>query len=143
MKLPYLQAVIREGLRQHPPITQLRERESPPGGCTLPNGEFIPGGVFVGLNAWGTQLHPVYGEDAHIFRPERWLPENYNDNGKQLEAMGKVYELIFGHGMTRCLGIPIAMMNLNKMLVEMSRRYDIQCINPQKPWKSSCYGIFF
>ncbi|PQE17969.1 pisatin demethylase protein [Rutstroemia sp. NJR-2017a WRK4] len=113
MKLPYLQAVIREGLQQHPPITQLRERKSPPGGCTLPNG-----GVFVGLNAWGTQLHPVYGEDVHIFRPERWLPENYNDNGKQLEAMGKVYELIFGHGMTRCLGIPIAMMNLNKMLVE-------------------------
>lgn len=55
-----------------------------------------------------------------MFRPERWLPESYDDGGQRLAAMAKVQELIFGHGMTRCLGIPIAMMNLNKMLVEVS-----------------------
>ncbi|KAJ4158647.1 uncharacterized protein LMH87_009163 [Akanthomyces muscarius] len=142
-KLPYLQAVIREGLRRFPPITQLREREAPPEGLQLPDGRKIPGGTFVGLNAWGTQLNPVFGTDAHVFRPERWLPESYDDGGQRLAAMAKVQELIFGHGMTRCLGIPIAMMNLNKMLVELFRRYDIQAINSQKPWTSLCYGIFF
>ncbi|TQV97454.1 benzoate 4-monooxygenase cytochrome P450 [Cordyceps javanica] len=119
-KLPYLQAVIREGLRRFPPITQLREREAPPEGFQLPDGRHIPGGTFVGLNAWGTQLNPVFGTDAHVFRPERWLPESYDDGGQRLAAMSKVQELIFGHGMTRCLGIPIAMMNLSKMLVEVN-----------------------
>ncbi|KAM3503456.1 hypothetical protein MY11210_008711 [Beauveria gryllotalpidicola] len=119
-KLPYLQAVIREGLRRFPPITQLREREAPPKGLELPDGRRIPGGTFVGLNAWGTQLNPVFGADAHVFRPERWLPESYDDGGQRLAAMSKVHELIFGHGMTRCLGISIAMMNLSKMLVEVS-----------------------
>ncbi|EJP64697.1 Cytochrome P450 CYP570H1 [Beauveria bassiana ARSEF 2860] len=124
-KLPYLQAVIREGLRRFPPVTQLREREAPPEGLQLPDGRHIPGGTFVGLNAWGTQLNPVFGADAHVFRPERWLPESYDDDddddgGQRLAAMSKVHELIFGHGMTRCLGISIAMMNINKMLVEVS-----------------------
>ncbi|KGQ04468.1 Pisatin demethylase [Beauveria bassiana D1-5] len=125
-KLPYLQAVIREGLRRFPPVTQLREREAPPEGLQLPDGRRIPGGTFVGLNAWRTQLNPVFGADAHVFRPERWLPESYDDDdddddgGQRLAAMSKVHELIFGHGMTRCLGISIAMMNINKMLVEVS-----------------------
>jgi hypothetical protein len=34
--------------------------------------------------------------------------------------MGRVRELIFGYGTTRCLGIPIAMMNLNKIFFEVS-----------------------
>ena len=118
--LPYLQAVIREGLRRFPPITQLREREAPHEGMELPDGRRIPGGTFVGFNAWGTQLNPVFGDDPHVFRPERWLAENYDDDGVRLAAMAKVQELIFGHGMTRCLGIPIAMMNLNKIFVEVS-----------------------
>ncbi|KAJ2998449.1 hypothetical protein NUW58_g314 [Xylaria curta] len=141
--LPYLQAVICEGLRRFPPITQLREREAPPDGMELPDGRRIPGGTFVGLNAWGTQLHPIFGDDPHVFRPERWLPESHDDDGAQLAAMAKVQELVFGHGMTRCLGIPIAMMNLNKMFVELFRRYDVQCVNNQRPWTSLCYGIFF
>lgn len=121
LRLPYLQAVIREGLRKFPPITQLRERESPPGGLELADGRFIPAGVFVGFNAWGLQLNPVFGDDAEIFRPERWLAESYDGGGKErIAAMGKVHELIFGHGMTRCLGVPIAMMNLNKIFVEVS-----------------------
>lgn len=122
--LPYLQAVIRKGLRRFPPITQLREREAPPQGLDLPDGRHIPAGTFVGLNAWGTQLNPVFGDDAHVFRPERWLTESYGDEPDggvaKLAAMAKVQELIFGHGMTRCLGVPIAMMNLNKMFVEVS-----------------------
>jgi hypothetical protein len=33
--------------------------------------------------------------------------------------MERVQELIFGYGNTRCLGILIAMMNLNKIFVEV------------------------
>ncbi|KAI1984421.1 hypothetical protein LOZ51_006664 [Ophidiomyces ophidiicola] len=158
-RLPYLQACIKEGLRRFPPITQLRERMVPAGGDTY-NGKHIPEGTFIGLNAWGVQLNPVFGDDPQVFRPERWLI----DDEERLQAMSRVQELIFGHGTTRCLGIPIATMNLNKIFPEVGvihtqfekyvqiadpstlqllRRFDISVINNTKPWTSICYGIFF
>lgn len=114
-QLPYLQACIKEGLRRFPPITQLRERMAPPEGDTY-KGRHIPGGTFIGLNAWGLQLNPVFGDDSEVFRPERWLI----DDEDRIKEMNRVQELIFGYGTTRCLGIPIAMMNLNKVFVEVS-----------------------
>ncbi|KKY13342.1 putative pisatin demethylase [Diplodia seriata] len=114
-RLPYLQAVLKEGLRRFPPITQLRERMVPPEGDWY-DGKHIPGGTFVGLSAWGLQLNKVFGDDPEVFRPERWLI----DDQDRLRRMAQVQELIFGHGTTRCLGIPIAMMTLNKIFVEVS-----------------------
>ncbi|KAH8669654.1 cytochrome P450 oxidoreductase [Tricladium varicosporioides] len=137
-QLPYLQACIREGLRRFPSITQLRERVVPKGGDWY-DGKFLPGGTFIGLNAWGLQLDPVFGEDADVYRPERWL-DNSEDRVKE---MGRTMELVFGGGDTRCLGVPIAGMVLNKIFVELLRRFDIEVINPMKPMESTCYGIFF
>lgn len=88
----------------------------PPEGDTY-KGKFIPPGTFIGLNAWGLQLNPVFGDDPQVFRPERWLI----DDADRLKEMERVHELIFGYGTTRCLGIPIAMMNLNKIFVEVSK----------------------
>ncbi|KAH6672247.1 putative benzoate 4-monooxygenase cytochrome P450 [Halenospora varia] len=136
--LPYLQACIKEGLRRFPSITQLRERVVPEGGDWY-DGKFIPGGTFIGLNAWGVQLDPVFGEDADVYRPERWLD---NDEGR-LKEMARTMELVFGGGDTRCLGVPIAGMVLNKIFVELLRRFDIEVVNPMKPMESTCYGIFF
>ncbi|KAL9117459.1 MAG: hypothetical protein Q9187_006003, partial [Circinaria calcarea] len=138
VKLPYLQACIKEGLRRFPPITQLRERMAPPEGDTY-KGQHIPPGTFIGLNAWGLQLSSVFGDDPEVFRPERWLI----DDAERVKEMVKVQELIFGYGTTRCLGIPIAMMNLNKIFVELLRRFDVSVVNATKPWTSVCYGIFF
>lgn len=114
--MPYLQACIKEGLRRYPPITQLRERMAPPEGDTY-QGHNIPPNTFIGLNAWGLQLNPVFGADADVFRPERWLEADPS----RLKAMSQVQELVFGFGSTKCLGIPIATMNLNKVFVEVSR----------------------
>lgn len=113
-KLPYLQACILEGLRRFPPITQLREREVPPEGDVI-HGYKIPGGTWIGLNAWGLQLNPVFGDDPDVFRPERWIEAS---PAKYAEMM-KVWELIFGYGNTKCLGQGIAMMILNKIFVEV------------------------
>lgn len=113
--LPYLQACISEGLRRFPPITQLRERQVPPEGDII-DGHHVPAGTFIGLNAWGLQLNSVFGSDPEIFRPERWLTQDKD----LLLRMQQVHELIFGYGNTKCLGIPIATMNLNKIFVEVS-----------------------
>ena len=114
-KLPYLQACIFEGLRKFPPLSQLRERLMPPEGDII-NGHRIPGGTFIGLNVWGSQLDKVFGKDPEVFRPDRWL---IKDEGR-LHAMHETLELIFGHGSTKCLGMPMAMMELNKVIFEVS-----------------------
>lgn len=113
-QLRYLQACVLEGLRKFPPLSQLRERMVPPEGDVI-SGYHIPGGTFIGLNAWGTQLDEVFGDDPEVFRPERWLTSDED----QLRAMHQTHGLIFGHGSTKCLGMPIAMMELNKMIFEV------------------------
>ncbi|KAK8017151.1 benzoate 4-monooxygenase cytochrome P450 [Apiospora marii] len=138
-QLVYLQACVLEGLRKFPPLSQLRERVVPEGGDFL--GMFnLPAGTFVGLNAWGLQLNKdVYGENADLFYPERWLV----DDPDQLHAMHQTHSLIFGHGSTKCLGTSIAMMEVAKVIFELLRNFEITIANPHKPWSSQCYGIFY
>lgn len=113
-QLPYLQACVLEGLRKFPPLSQLRERMTPPEGDVC-MGYRIPGGTFIGLNAWGTQLDAVYGDDPDAYRPERWLIADQ----ARLKAMHQTLDLVFGHGSTKCLGMPMAIMELNKMIFEV------------------------
>ena len=72
-KLPYLQACIKEALRVLPAIGRPLPRIVPPEGKTLA-GETFPPGVIVGIPAWTVHRDKkVWGEDAEIYRPERWL----------------------------------------------------------------------
>ncbi len=113
-QLHYLQACILEGLRKFPPLSQLRERMVPPKGDII-QGHRIPGGTFIGLNPWGTQLDRVYGDNPEEFQPERWLTMDK----ERIKSMHQTLELVFGHGSTKCLGMTMAMMELNKMIFEV------------------------
>ena len=113
-RLPYLQACIREGVRRFPPISQLRERIVPAGGDTV-LGYHLPAGTAVGLNNLGSQLNGVFGPDPDMFRPERWL----GASPERFQAMRQTQELVFGYGDTRCLGMPLAILELNKVFFEV------------------------
>lgn len=115
-KLPYLQAIIKEGLRIFPPVVGLMEKAVPPEGDTL-NGRFVPGGTRIGYGAWGIfRNRKVWGEDADVFRPERWL----GDDKEKVKEMEGVLGLVFGEGRWQCLGKNVALMELNKVFVEVS-----------------------
>ncbi|KAF4443392.1 hypothetical protein F53441_11441 [Fusarium austroafricanum] len=74
-KLPYLQSVLKEGLRMHPATGLSLGRVVPPEGATLA-GQYFPQGIVVGINAWVAHANTkVFGHDAHVFRPERWLDD--------------------------------------------------------------------
>jgi cytochrome P450 len=114
-KMPYLQAVIKEGLRIFPPVTGLSSKLVPPGGDTF-EGYFIPEGTKIGYCAWGVfRDKTIWGEDSHIFRPERWL----NIPAEKFREMDLTLELIFGYGRWQCLGKNIAFIELNKIFVEV------------------------
>ncbi|KAM7182700.1 Cytochrome P450 [Rhypophila sp. PSN 637] len=143
-KLPYLQAVIKEGMRMHPPITDSVPKRVPDGGDTVVvdgKSVFLPGGALVSYAAW--PLHHskvIFGDDAGVFRPERWLSEK--DEKKMLE-MNRTHDLIFGYGKYQCLGKPIALMEIGKVVFELLRNFDWCLSNPENPWSEyNCMGIF-
>ncbi|KAG9189897.1 hypothetical protein G6011_06765 [Alternaria panax] len=69
-KLPYLQAVIMEALRVHPAVGAPMTRIVGPQGLVIADQFFSPS-TEVGVNAWVIHNNkPIFGPDAHIFRPE-------------------------------------------------------------------------
>ena len=115
-QMPYLQAVIWEGLRLWPPLFGLQAKMSPPAGETV-NGVFFPGGTEIAIcDAAVGRKKAVFGPDADIFRPERWIEADAATKDKYM----KTAEIIFGAGRFVCLGKTIAMMELGKAIVEVS-----------------------
>jgi cytochrome P450 len=141
-ELPYLQAVIKEGLRIWPPVTGLLSKEAPAEGdsCEIDGKKmFIPGGTKIGLCIWGVvRNEEIFGADSEMFRPERWLI----DDADKLARMQKTVDLVFGYGKYQCLGRPVALMELNKIYVELLRNFDIGLVNTTRPWNSGNVGLW-
>lgn len=115
VKLEYLQAVIWEGLRMYPPLFGLQSKRSPPEGETV-NGTFYPPGIEIAICDEGIgRRKDIFGHDADIFRPERWLVPDLAVRARYLRHV----EVIFGSGRFACLGKDIAIMELNKAIVEV------------------------
>lgn len=119
-KLPYLHALIREGMRLFPALTHALERIVPAGGTEIV-GTFLPQGTSVGCLQLAMQLNPkVFGEDVTTFRPERWLEAS----PEQLRSMEAAH-MGFGKGRRVCIGQHIAMMEMKKVIPAMIMNYDV------------------
>ncbi|EIT81919.1 cytochrome P450 monooxygenase [Aspergillus oryzae 100-8] len=142
-RLEYLQAVIREGLRIFVPVVNIFARDVPPEGDeVIVDGESvqIPGGTWIGYSALGMHLNKAtYGEDAEVFRPERWLI----DDKDHLANMTRVNDLIFGYGRWKCLGQTVALIEIGKTIFEALRNFDWALANPEQPWRrKNVNGLF-
>ncbi|KAI1428668.1 pisatin demethylase [Xylaria sp. FL1777] len=137
-RLPYLQAVVYEGLRMRPPAHGLFLKSVPLDGDVI-HGKFIPGGTAIGMNTPSLFSSTTnFGEDAALFRPERFTEA---DEQKRTE-MERLVELGFGYGRFQCSGKPVAFMELNKVYFELLRAFDFQVASPTNPWKSRSYNTF-
>ena len=69
--MPYLQAIVREGLRIHPPLSNVVPKKVPKGGDSIVlDGKtyILPEGTNIGYNVWGVHREKtMFGEDAEIF----------------------------------------------------------------------------
>ncbi|KAF7872456.1 hypothetical protein EAF04_003377 [Stromatinia cepivora] len=136
---PYLQAVIKEGLRKFTVIAGLLPKTVPEGGDMI-NGFEVPGGTDISLCSIAiTHSKATFGTDADIFRPERWLEV---DDIDKLRKMNVTADLVFDSGKWSCSGKKVAMMEMGKVLVELFRRFDISLVNPTKTWKSFSAGAY-
>ena len=95
--LPYLDAVIKEGLRCFPPIPMSQPRYVPSRGRTV-DGYFIPGGTIVSCQAYTVhRLNEGIYVNGDKFLPERWL------NPETAVEMNRLF-FAFGLGARGCTG---------------------------------------
>lgn len=121
-KLPYLQACIKEALRIWPPITGIMPRISDEDAVIC--GVHIPAGTNIAWSAHAVMRNiDIFGVDAEVYRPSRWI----DADADQIRAMDNTVDLCFGQGKWGCLGRPIALLELNKMVPEV--RSTILCIS--------------
>lgn len=83
-KLPYLDAVVSEGLRCFPAIPMSLPRYVPAGGRTI-DGYFIPEGTIVSCQAYSThRIDESVFPHPDMFDPDRWLQEVGESDRKRL-----------------------------------------------------------
>lgn len=126
--LPYLQACIQEGTRMHPVVGNILERIVPMSGLELSNGMTLPPGTIVGMNAWIIQRRAdVYGARPDEYLPERWLRGEAEDvvtfEGR-VKRM-KDTDLTFGGGSRVCLGRPLALIEMSKIVATLFGKYKV------------------
>lgn len=101
----------------YPPGTSLVLKKVPKGGDII-NGRFVPEGTRIAHSVWTLmRSKSVFGEDVDIFRPEHWL----DAHAERRAEMELTVDLGFGYGRWLCVGKVLAYMELNKVLVEVSR----------------------
>ncbi|XP_020236279.1 3,9-dihydroxypterocarpan 6A-monooxygenase [Cajanus cajan] len=124
--LPYLQAIVKETLRLHPPSPfVLRESTKD---CIIV-GYDIPAKTQVFTNVWAIGRDPKHWDNPLEFRPERFLSKD-DETGKiigQVDVRGQHYQFLpFGSGRRGCPGTSLALKVAHTTLAAM-----IQCFE----WK--------
>lgn len=119
-QLPYLHAVVNEGLRCADLIRLTLDRVVPPGGLQF-CGSHIPGGTTVGCNMQVIHYNKkIYGHDAEIFRPDRWI-EASDEKRRAMDRFG----MWFGNGKHGCLGLHFARAEMLKVLAMMFIKFEV------------------
>ncbi|KAH7405675.1 putative cytochrome P450, partial [Phaeosphaeria sp. MPI-PUGE-AT-0046c] len=133
--LPYLQAVIKEGMRIFPPGFGL-PRISP--GATI-SGTFVPQGTEVYTSPWPISRNPKYYHLPHSFEPERWLVQPDGSIGSpefssDVRTAGQPFLL----GPHMCIGQNFAMMEMTLVLAKLVWRYDMELVDEEQYWPAEC-----
>lgn len=108
-RLPYLDAVIHEGLRLRPPAWAINREPHEP--FTL-DGYTFPAGTSLIVSPWVLHREPDIWGDPLVFRPERWL------DGSTRDLPHGAY-CPFGMGPRICIGMPLAEMEMRLVLATM------------------------
>ena len=107
-KLTYLNAVIKETFRLHPPVPFLVPRY-PSQSATI-GGYTIPKGTTIFLNVWAIQRDPSFWENPLEFIPERFLMTKDHDDQSQINYnySGNTFNYLpFGSGRRMCAGVSL------------------------------------
>ncbi|KAF1730567.1 Versicolorin B desaturase [Beauveria bassiana] len=130
--LPYLGAVLQEGLRMAPPAPSIRPRLVPEGGAHV-CGHWLPAGTSVGVPSWSAFRSKRNFAQPDSFIPERWLDEK--QGGVALEPHDNNAFMPFSYGPRDCLGRRLAWAEMRLILSSLIWHFDMVHTSPEYRWE--------
>ena len=131
--LPYLKAVVREGLRLHGGITARSQRIAPHEALQYKQWMILPGAPVICISIFMHYNADTFPE-PRAFKPERWLVER---NEKELER----YFVAFGKGPRSSLGYNLALAEIYMMLAAVLCKFEMHLfetyfddVNMERDW---------
>ncbi|KAG9241457.1 trichodiene oxygenase [Calycina marina] len=119
--LPYMTAVLKEGLRLSPAIATRMARIAPE--CTTVYGRWsIPGGTPVGMTTILLHTDPAIYPEPSNFNPDRWMHLNEREN------LGKVFAP-FSRGSRMCIGMHLAWAEMYLIVASLVQKFDFRFNN--------------
>ncbi|KAL3681049.1 hypothetical protein R1sor_024005 [Riccia sorocarpa] len=130
VKLKYLQAVVKEGLRKHPPL---------PFGITHGvtqqtkfRGYDIPEDAMVLFHIQAMQNDPTIWKDPDVFNPERFLNNDPNYDMTGSHGPKSLEFIPFGAGRRICPGMNLGLTHAHLILARLIQRYEFTKVNPNE-----------
>ncbi|RYP27099.1 hypothetical protein DL767_007796 [Monosporascus sp. MG133] len=117
-KLPYLTAVLSEGLRFSPALATRMARVAPDRDLVYGK-QRIPAGTPVGMTALLMHTDPEVYPDPMRFDPDRWM------DAEARRRMDKAYAP-FGRGTRICIGMHLAWVELYMVVAAIVQRFDFE-----------------
>ena len=129
--IPYTLAILYESLRLYPPVPfELKQCIHP---ITLPDRTSLPASSIIVWCIWAmNRSAEIWGSDAHLFRPERWLvtADDVNNEGskqKQKLISKTAFEFpVFNGGARSCLGKKMAELMVCWVLVRVLGEFELR-----------------
>ncbi|CAM0150444.1 unnamed protein product [Urochloa decumbens] len=128
-QLKYLQAIIKETFRIHPPAPLLLPHEAE-ATTQIQGGRYtVPKGTRIVVNVWAIGHDGEAWPEPEKFMPERFLEEeNGGGNGggaAGVDFRGRDFELLpFGSGRRMCPGMPLATRMVHLMLASLLHGFE-------------------
>jgi cytochrome P450 len=126
--LPFVQAIVKETFRLHPPIPLLLRKAVEP--CEV-NGYKIDVGTLLFVNVWAMGRDPDNWENPMEFKPDRFLKSNtVEGDSNNVDVKGQHFQYLpFGTGRRVCVAIPLAMQEVYTTLATMIQCFDYKAVD--------------
>uniref|UniRef100_A0A7C9F359 Cytochrome P450 89A2-like n=1 Tax=Opuntia streptacantha TaxID=393608 RepID=A0A7C9F359_OPUST len=121
-RMPYLKAVVLEGLRRHPPghfvLPHTVTQETELGGYVMPKNAVI--NFTVAEMGWDPQVW----EDPMEFKPKRFLPAKGSDVEFDITCSREIKMMPFGAGRRICPGFGLAILHLEYFVANLVSKFE-------------------